>query len=188
MLRRSLLFLCLGLIGTLAACAEPALVSTSVVPRAHATAYTLRPNDQVRIRVYNEAEVSGDYQVDDKGRLSIPLAGSIRAAGLTTTQLEHAIASRLEKGIIRDPRVAAQVVNYGPFYIRGEVKRGGEYPFRPGLTALDAVAVAGGFTYRADESKFYVRRAGASTEQAYSANDPVEILPGDNVRIAERFF
>jgi polysaccharide export outer membrane protein len=187
-MRRGLLLLfCAGLIATLAACAETTAI-TSEVPRAHAAAYTLRPNDQVRVRVYNEAEVSGDYQVDDRGRLSIPLAGSVPAAGLTTAQLERAIAARLEKGMIRDPRVSAQVTTYGPFYIRGEVKRGGEYPYRPGLTALDAVAVAGGFTYRADESHIYVRRAGAAAEQVYPATASVPIMPGDNVRIAERYF
>jgi polysaccharide export outer membrane protein len=187
MRRGLLLFSCVGLIGTLTACAETAVISE--VRYTHPPAYTLRPNDQVRVRVYNEAEVSGDYPVDDRGRISVPLAGSMKAVGLTTTQLEQAIASRLEKGgMIRDPRVSAQVITYGPFYIRGEVKRGGEYPYRPGLTALDAIAVAGGFTYRADESHVYVRRAGAKTEEVYPATAPVQILPGDNVRIAERYF
>ncbi|HET9904352.1 MAG TPA: polysaccharide biosynthesis/export family protein [Xanthobacteraceae bacterium] len=172
----------------LAACAEAPLVAAVDVSSTRAGPYRLRPNDQVRVRVYNEPEVSGEYQVDSRGQLSIPLAGSVPAAGMTTSQVERAIAARLEKGIIRDPRVSVQVVNYGPFYIRGEVKRGGEYPYRPGMTALDAVAIAGGFTYRADEGKIYVRRAGATTEQAFPADAPVAIMPGDNVRIAERMF
>lgn len=182
----SLLF-CVGLIAAFAACAETTAI-TSDISSGRTTVYTLRPNDQVRVRVYNETEISGEYQVDDRGRLSIPLAGSVRAAGLTTTQLERAIASRLEKGMIRDPQVSVQVITYGPFYIRGEVKRGGEYPYRPGLTALDAVAIAGGFTYRADENRIYVRRAGASHEQVYPATASVPIMPGDNVRIGERYF
>jgi polysaccharide export outer membrane protein len=153
---------------------------------APARTYTLRSNDQVRIRVYNEPEISGEYQVDGRGQLSVPLAGTVRAAGLTTAQLERALVSRLEKGIIRDPRVSVQVLTYGPFYIHGEVKRGGEYQARPGLTAMDAVAVAGGFTYRADESKIVIQRNGV--QHIYPANAQIPIMPGDNIRIPERIF
>ncbi len=150
--------------------------------------YVLRPNDQVRVQVYNEESISGDYQVDGGGFISVPLAGRIRAAGLTPGQLEAVIASRLNRGIIKEPRVNVQVANYSPFYIHGEVKRAGEFPYRPGLTLMDAVATAGGFTYRANEGKAYVRRAGANTEKIYSLAARVPIFPGDNIRIPERFF
>src|SRR5258707_4998236 len=135
MLQRSLSFVCLSLAFVPAACTQaPQFASYARADYAHVEAYVLRPTDQVRIRVYNEPEISGDYQVDANGLLSIPLAGSLRASGLTTAQVERAIASRLTKGIIRDPRVAVQILNYGPFYVHGEVKRGGEYSYRPGLT------------------------------------------------------
>lgn len=150
--------------------------------------YVLRPNDQLRVQVYNEESISGDYQVDSSGFISIPLAGRVRAAGLTAAQLERAIASQLNRGVIKDPRVNVQVANYAPFYIHGEVKRAGEFPYRPGLTIMDAIATAGGFTYRANEQKAFVRRAGASIEQVYSLDARVPIYPGDNVRIPERFF
>jgi polysaccharide export outer membrane protein len=155
---------------------------------AQAQAYSLRPNDQLRVRVYNEPELSGDYQVDGGGFVSVPLAGQIKAAGLTTGQLERAITSKLVKGLIRDPRVAVQILNYGPFYVHGEVKRAGEYPYRPGQTIMDAIASAGGFTYRANESKVYVRRAGTNSEDVYPADVPTPIYPGDNIRIPERLF
>jgi protein involved in polysaccharide export with SLBB domain len=71
----------------------------------------------------------------------------IRATGLTTKQLERSIASTLAKGIVRDPRVNVEIALYRPYYILGEVKKGGEYPYRLGLTVMDAVASAGGFTY-----------------------------------------
>ena len=150
--------------------------------------YALRPNDQVRVQVYNEPDITGDYQVDSAGYLSIPLAGRVKAAGLTASQLERSITSRLKGGILNDPRVTIQVSTYAPIYIHGEVKKSGEFPFRPGLTVMDAVAAAGGFTYRADDSRAYVRRSGAAAEFVYPLDARVLVFPGDNIRIPERYF
>jgi polysaccharide biosynthesis/export protein len=159
-------------------------------PAAAPTAltYMLGPNDRVRVKVYGESDITGEYEVDSTGQISVPLAGHVRAEGLTTKQLEHAIAAALAKGIVRDPRVNVEVALYRPYYILGEVKKGGEYPYRLGLTVLDAVASAGGFTYRANEGKVFLRRAGATAEEAYSLDAPVPVFPGDNIRIPERWF
>jgi polysaccharide export outer membrane protein len=140
------------------------------------------------VRVYNEPEISGDYLVDGAGYVSIPLAGRIRAAGLTVSALERAITSQLNRGLIKDPKVNVQISVYAPFYIHGEVKQSGEFAYKPGMTVLDAVASAGGFTYRADEGTAYVRSAGETVERAYSLTARVPVRPGDNIRIAERFF
>jgi polysaccharide export outer membrane protein len=148
----------------------------------------LHRTDQVQVRVYNEPEITGEYQVDGAGYLSIPLAGRIRAAGLTLPALEREIASRLNRGLIKDPKVNVQISTYAPFFIHGEVKQSGQFPYRPGMTVLDAVASAGGFTYRAEESTAYVRSAGAEQERAYPLTSPVPIRPGDRIRIGERFF
>jgi polysaccharide export outer membrane protein len=112
----------------------------------------------------------------------------VRAAGLTTRQVERAIVSALSKGIVRDPRVNVEIALYRPYYILGEVKKSGEYPYRVGLTVLDAVASAGGFTYRANEDKVYLRRSGSAAEEIHPLNAPVLIYPGDNIRIPERYF
>ena len=149
--------------------------------------YALGANDQLHVQVYNEPTITGDYVVDGSGFLSIPMAGRIRAAGLTTEQLERRLTAKLNSGILKDARVNIQVGNYAPFYIRGEVKKPGEFPYRPGLTLGDAVALAGGYTYRADESKAYVRPAGASTEIVRPLDVDPSISPGDNIRIPERF-
>jgi polysaccharide export outer membrane protein len=161
-----------------------------LAPQAPMTAgtYILGPNDRVRVKVYGESDITGEYEVDSDGQISVPLAGHIKADGLTTKQLERSIASALAKGIVRDPRVNVEVALYRPYYILGEVKKGGEYPYRLGLTVLDAVASAGGFTYRANENKVYLRRAGGATEQVFSLDSPVPVFPGDNIRIPERFF
>ena len=153
-----------------------------------AESYVLGPNDRIRLKVYGEPDITGEYEISNSGQVSIPLAGHIRAAGTTTRQLEKSIASALAKGIVRDPRVNVEIAQYRPYYILGEVKKSGEYPYRHGLTVLDAVASAGGFTYRANENKVFLRRAGAGAEETYPLDAPVPVYPGDNIRIPERYF
>jgi polysaccharide export outer membrane protein len=148
----------------------------------------LRPNDQIRLQVYNEQNVSGLYTIDGGGMVSIPLAGRIRAAGLTPAELEQSIRQHLTGSILTDPHVNVQVAIYGPIYIRGEVKQPGQFPYVPGLTVGDAVALAGGYTYRADERVAYVRSSGSSREIERSLRTDVPVSPGDNIRIPERFF
>jgi len=150
--------------------------------------YVLGPSDRVRLRVYGENDISGDYEVDTNGYVSVPLAGRVRAAGLTTRQLERTVAAALSKGLLRDPRVNIEIASYRPFFILGEVKRAGEYPYKSGLTVLDAVASAGGYTYRANESKVVIRRAGSNVEETHPLSTPVPDFPGDNIRIPERYF
>lgn len=150
--------------------------------------YILGPSDRVRLKVYGEGDISGDYEVDANGYVSVPLAGRVKAAGLTTRQLERAIADALSRGLLRDPRVNVEVAAYRPFFILGEVKRAGEYPYKIGLTVLDAVASAGGYTYRANERKVVIRRAGSPVEETYALDTPVRVYPGDNIRIPERYF
>jgi polysaccharide export outer membrane protein len=154
----------------------------------NAGTYVLGPTDRVRVKVYGEPDVAGEYEVDSAGYVSIPLAGRVRAAGSNTRQLERAITAALSKGIVRDPRVNVEIALYRPFYILGEVKKSGEYPYRVGMTVLDAIASAGGFTYRANENKVFLRRAGGAGEEVYPLDAPVLIYPGDNIRVPERFF
>jgi polysaccharide export outer membrane protein len=150
-------------------------------------AYTLRPSDQLRVQVYDDQSISGDYQIDSSGFISVPLAGRIKAGGLTPGQLERAIASRLN-GVLKKPGVNVQITTYGSLYVHGEVKRAGDFPFRPGLTVMDAIALAGGYTYRADEAEVVVIRAGSTIENVYPMSRRIPVFPGDNIRIPERFF
>ena len=164
--------------------------ASAQTPQAAASAdsYVLGPNDRIRLKVYGEPDITGEYEINSAGQVSIPLAGHIRAAGSTTRQLEKSIASALAKGIVRDPRVNVDIAQYRPYYILGEVKKSGEYPYRLGLTVMDAVASAGGFTYRANENKVFLRRAGAGVEETHALDAPVLVYPGDNIRIPERYF
>jgi polysaccharide export outer membrane protein len=178
---------------TLAAEAPPMAASVSRTAsdfsaRTSYGAYILRPSDQVRVQVYDDPNITGEYQIDSSGFISIPLAGRVKASGLTPARLEEAIAARLREGMLKKPGVNVQIINYGPIYVHGEVKRAGDFPYKPGLTVMDAVALAGGYTYRADEGQAFVRRAGSNVEQVYPLDRRVPIYPGDNVRIPERFF
>ncbi|UPK03350.1 polysaccharide biosynthesis/export family protein [Bradyrhizobium sp. 170] len=182
-----LLFVVLAIAGISAGLSVQASAQTPP-STSSAEGYILGPNDRIRLKVYGEADITGEYEIDNGGKVSIPLAGHIKAAGTTTRQLEKAIASALAKGIVRDPRVNVEIAQYRPYYILGEVKKSGEYPYRNGLTVLDAVASAGGFTYRANENKVYLRRAGAGAEEILPLDAPVPVFPGDNIRIPERYF
>lgn len=191
--------LVLGSLLTLNACNTVAGPGTAELSLAQAQAsefssrtsygtYVLRPSDQIRVQVYEDPNITGDYQLDSSGFISLPLAGRIKASGLTAAQLERAIVSKLSNGVLTKPNVSVQMTGYGAIYVHGEVKRGGEFPFKPGLTLMDAVALAGGYTYRADESAAYVVHPGSNVERGYRLNHSVRVYPGDNIRIPERFF
>jgi polysaccharide export outer membrane protein len=152
-------------------------------------AYVLRPTDQLHVQVYDDPNITGDYQVDSTGYISVPLAGRIKASGLTAAQLERSLESKLSKGgVLKEPKVNVQIAGYGSIYVHGEVKRGGEFPFKPGLTVMDAVALAGGYTYRADDDEAFITHAGSNYERGYRLDRSIRIYPGDNLRIPERFF
>jgi polysaccharide export outer membrane protein len=148
----------------------------------------LAPGDKVRVVVYGEEKISGEYQIDNAGSLSLPLAGTIPAAGLTKSELERDITNRLKSQYLRDPKVTVDVVSFRPFYVLGEVQKPGEYPFRSGLNVLSAIAIAGGATYRASNSTVTIQRSGSKEAKEYPQAPTVLVMPGDVVRVPERFF
>jgi protein involved in polysaccharide export with SLBB domain len=150
--------------------------------------YRLGAGDKVRVTVYGEPNLTGEYYVSTRGTLSVPLIGDVSAAGQTVPQIAEAVRAKLADGYIRDPKVAAEVLTYRPYYILGEVNKPGEYPYTSDLTVMNAVATAGGFTYRAQTKKVLIRHAqsGKEIEAPLTATTTVEA--GDTVRIKERFF
>ena len=148
----------------------------------------LAPGDKLRVIVYGEDKVSGDFQIDNAGYLSLPLAGTIKGAGLTKSEMERDITIALKSQYLRNPKVTVDVVSYRPFYVLGEVKTPGEYPFRSGLNVLSAIAIAGGATYRANNSKVTIQRFGEAEATEVPQSTSVLVMPGDVVRVPERFF
>ncbi len=150
--------------------------------------YRLGASDKLRIIVYGDDALSGEFGVSPSGTVSFPLVGELNVAGQTVAQVRSMIQERLKNGYMNDPRVSIEVLSYRPFYILGEVNKPGEYPFTPNLTIEGAVATAQGFTYRANMKRIYIRHSGEKTEERVSAQDVRPILPGDVIRVAERFF
>jgi protein involved in polysaccharide export with SLBB domain len=152
------------------------------------TELRVAPGDKIRIVVFGEDKLSGDYQIDNDGNISMPLAGTIKGAGLTKAELEQQITTGLKSKYLRDPKVTVDVISYRPFYVLGEVSKPGEYPFRSGLNVLSAIAIAGGATYRANNSKVTIQRFGETQSTEAEQSSSVLIMPGDVVRVPERFF
>lgn len=157
--------------------------------QAQNAVYRLERGDKLKITVFNEPDLTGEFQVNDSGQIAFPLIGNVDAAGASVNEFQSRLATRLRGGYVRNPRVSVEVTTYRPFNVFGEVRNSGQFPFRPGLTVQDAVAMAGGFTYRANVRTAYIQRAGTSGEiTVHLDGKRVPILPGDNIRIPERFF
>jgi protein involved in polysaccharide export with SLBB domain len=150
--------------------------------------YTLGTGDKLKVTVYGEPDLSGDFVVDGSGQVGMPLVGQVKAAGLTIHEFVAEVTASLSQGYLKDPKVSVEVENFRPFFILGEVNKPGEYPYQSGINALDAIALAGGFTYRADDSQVFVRRNGSSKELELPADASTKIYPGDIMRVAERIF
>ena len=150
--------------------------------------YRLTSADKVRIAVFGEDALSGEFVVNAEGKVALPLIGEVQAAGLTVAQLQDAVAQALSQGYLNQPRVTAQVLTYRPIYILGEVNRPGEYPYVPDLTVLNVVATAQGFTYRANTRRIFVRRAGSQSEEPQPLTADIRVSPGDTLRVGERYF
>jgi protein involved in polysaccharide export with SLBB domain len=151
---------------------------------AELTNYRLGSGDQLTIKVVGAEDISGDYPVSDNGTIGIPLIGEVKAAGETRAQLEKSIADKLAQGYIRNPKVSVSIQKYRPFYIYGEVAKPGEYPYASGMRVLNAIATAGGYTYRANQGYVVVNRHGQGGKGLGST--PIE--PDDVIEVPERLF
>jgi len=148
--------------------------------------YVLGAGDKLRIQVFGEEDLSGEFEIDGSGRLSFPLIGEIVAGGKTVRGMVTELQTRLADGYLRDPRVSIEVINYRPFTILGEVRNPGSYPYKNGMSVYEAVGLAGGFTYRADEDEVEIKRD--KQTNTYPADETTKVMPGDVIRVGERFF
>ena len=160
-------------------------------PRAVAEtdgAYLLDTGDRLRIFVYGQPNLSRIYPVDHSGRITIPLIGRIKARGRTTRGLERTIADRLGAEFIKDPQVNVDMAQNRPFFILGEVRTPGQYPYVSGITVQSAVAIAGGYSERANERKVEITRRINGYVEKMEVPDDYVIKPGDTIKVPERFF
>ncbi len=165
-----------------------AAASAAPNPLGAVQEYVLGIGDRVKLTVYGEADLSGEYEVGSTGIIALPLIGSVDAAGRPLRQFEEAVRSKLAQGYLRDPRVSAQVVNYRPFFILGEVAKPGSYPYVNGMTVINAIAMAGGYTYRADKGDIQIKRASDTASGEVRVREEEIVMPGDVLRVPQRFF
>jgi polysaccharide export outer membrane protein len=159
------------------------------LPEAPPGPYLLGPGDSLTLRVYDQPQLSGAFQIDDSGMIDLPLLGLVPAAGLTSAALVASIAADLRtKNLILSASVAVEIAKYRPFYILGEVNAPGQYPYRPGMTVLTAISIAGGFTYRAEQDYAGVTRDTGSLPAQYRASTFAIVQPGDVITVFERRF
>lgn len=152
------------------------------------TQYRISPGDKLNIVVFGQEDVSGEFQVDGAGNITMPLLGQVVAAGRSVTQLQSEITLALDKDYIVNPRVSIEVLNYRPFYILGQVNAPGSYPFVSGMDVRQAIAIAGGFTRRARTSSVTVIRESAEGTVEIDAKPDAPILPGDTIEVERRLF
>ena len=147
--------------------------------------YRLGAGDEVRVTVFNHADLSGQFTVSGDGVIAMPLVGDIKAGGMTPQEVEAGIKDALEPDFLKNASVNVDVLNYRPFYILGEVNKPGSYPYVSGMKVVNAVALSGGYTVRASQGKIFIERGG---QQKVPADPQTQVMPGDIVHVPERFF
>lgn len=170
---------------TLGGCATDPVVTNTVQPQLVAP-YQLDSGDQLRVIVFGQPDLSNTYLVDQAGMISMPLIGAVPARGRTTAEIEAAVAIALRNGFVRNPDVAAEVDRYRPFFAMGEVNVAGQYDYVPGLTVQQAIAIAGGFTRRADKLAIQVTRSQSGQVETAMLKLTDPLMPGDTMYVRER--
>lgn len=179
---------------TLAGCADGGDVPELQIAQASGSAievsriYRLGVGDKLKITVFGEQDLSGTYDVNATGNVSLPLIGDIVAKGRPIADFRTAVSKRLGDGYIKNPKVTVEVLAYRPIYVHGEVKQAGELAYKSGLKLRDAIAMAGGYTYRANQGYVLIIREGQSAEAKVRLPSDLDVLPGDNIRVPERLF
>jgi protein involved in polysaccharide export with SLBB domain len=160
---------------------EAATAAATAVPR-------FQGGEKIRINVYGEPTLSGDYEIDPNGVVSLPLAGTVRAVGLTQPEFEQELAKKFKSEYLKNPKVTVTILQFRPIYIVGEIAKPGEFPYKPGLNILTAMALAGGGTYRANRNYVLIQHIGETATKEYPQSATTMILPGDLIRVPERYF
>jgi protein involved in polysaccharide export with SLBB domain len=164
---------------------QNAAVSASAATDAQ---YRLNAGDRLNLVVFGQEDVSGEFQIDGAGNITMPLLGQVAAAGRTVTQLQNEITAALDRDYIVNPRVSIEVLNYRPFYILGQVNAPGSYPYSAGMDVRQAIAMAGGFTRRARTSTVKVIRQTAEGTVEIDPKPGAPVLPGDTIEVDRRLF
>jgi len=167
--------------------AGPQMIAVAAPP-AYDSAYHLDAGDRLRVVIYGQEGLTNTYAIDAGGAITMPLIGRVPARGRTPAGLASDIAAKLRNGYIREPSVAVEVETYRPFFILGEVAAPGQYPYVPNMTVESAVAIAGGFSPRAQRDTVTVTHTYGSGAARIVVPLGTPIGPGDTVQVGERWF
>ena len=150
--------------------------------------YSLGAGDVIIITVHNHEDLSGTFKLDGTGAISMSLIGTVQAAGLTGPELAAHLVSRFKPDYLVNPRISVSVQNYRPYYIIGEVNSTGAFNYVDGMSYLTAIAIAGGYSYRAKKGKVFVIRGNNQDREEIEMDVDEKVQPGDIIRVAERMF
>jgi polysaccharide export outer membrane protein len=194
---KSIVSICLAVLlgATLSACVDDSFMSVPPKdpgeralggPTVSSSAYRISVGDKLRVTVFAATPLINEYTIDDTGSISVAPMGAIVVKDNTPIEAAAALIKRYaQAGLYRDPHITVEVLTYGPFYMLGEVSKPGEFQYRPGMSLFAAVASAGGYTYRANRERVYIRRANEAIETEYDLDSDIAVMPGDVIRVPE---
>jgi protein involved in polysaccharide export with SLBB domain len=166
--------------------ADPA--PAAAAPARADSGYHLAAGDKIRVTTFDEPSLTGEFTIDSTGKVDLPLIGSTSILGMTGGEAQSFITTKLKQGYLKNPQVSIEILSYRPFFILGEVNKPGSYPYTDDLTVMNAIATAGGFTYRAQQKRVYIKHPDQSTEQVLQLTPQAMVKPGDTIRVGERYF
>lgn len=177
---KKIFFLTLAIFWSVCACAQEGNLSMSQ--------YQLGSGDRINISVFGQDDLSMEIRLPDVGTINYPFLGELKLVGMTAAEVESLIYEGLLGDYLVNPSVSVSIIEYRPFFIDGEVKRPGGYPYQPGLSVNKAAALAGGYTERANRDKITIVRETDGQQFEFSVSVTDMIQPGDIVTVNQRFF
>jgi len=156
--------------------------------KSYLAGYRVGGGDRLRVTVLGQPDLTGEYNVDSLGRISMPLLSAFDVGDRTTPQIERIIEAKLRNGFLRNPDASVEVITFRPFFILGEVQTAGQYPYVGGMTIQKAIAIGGGYSTRADKGKVLVTRQTVNGPITMKLSPTAALLPGDTIYVRERWF
>jgi polysaccharide export outer membrane protein len=150
--------------------------------------YRLGSGDTIKITVFGQEDLSIETLLNDSGKIDYPFLGQLQASGLTLAEFQQQIHLGLKGDYLVNPNISVSIVEYRPFFIDGEVKKPGGYPFQPGLTVSKAAALAGGYTERASLTKVFIIRSNDLEQKSVNVEGNADVRPGDIVTVKQSYF
>jgi polysaccharide export outer membrane protein len=157
--------------GRIFLCLFAALLWVNITPPAAAGdgAYHVGPGDTLMVKVYGQETLTGQFRVGPDGSIGYPLLGDVDVGGFTTGEIAKRIGAELEEHVPSGNAVSVSIAEYASVFVLGEIEKPGPYPYRPGMIALELLAVGGGLkkpTLALENNRLQI----ISTEQDYIDN------------------